>query len=172
MTKSRNTSGKNAIYLSYFSLEECLEIINNLIKKELADNLLAGSDFSLLSDESTDKAERTPLPVFARFIDSTTYTAYDKLICMRKLGESKTAAAIMAELFTQKCISKSSMQCGKQNDLQRKTQHMLPYALYINCHNHRLALCLVHLNKEYSDLQTINRMLLSIWKIFKYSSIK
>ena len=63
MTKSRNTSGKNAIYLSYFSLEECLEIINDLIKKELADNLLAGSDFLLLSDESTDEAECTPLPV-------------------------------------------------------------------------------------------------------------
>ena len=112
MTKSRNKSGKNATYLSYFSLEEYLEIIKDMIEKELTDNLLAGSDFSLLSDDNTDDAGCTRLPVFARFIGNTTHTASDKFICVRKLGESKTATAIMTELqkmFTQKYIRKSLM---------------------------------------------------------------
>ena len=46
----------------------------------------------LLSDE------RTQLAVFARFIDSTTHTVSEKIICVRKLGESKRAASITAEL--------------------------------------------------------------------------
>ena len=56
------------------------------------DNLLVGSFFSSFSDESTE------LAVFARFINGTTNMASEKFICVRKLGESKTAAAIMAEL--------------------------------------------------------------------------
>ena len=58
----------------------------------------------LLSDE------RTQLAVFARFIDSTTHTVSEKIICVRKLGESKRAASIMAELeemFAEKYINKS-----------------------------------------------------------------
>ena len=43
-----NESEKNATYQSHFSVEEYLEIINDLIEKELKDNLLAGTDFSLL----------------------------------------------------------------------------------------------------------------------------
>ena len=55
------------------------------------DNLLAGNDISLLSDERTDETTRTHLTVFARLILSTTHTASDKFICARKLGESRTA---------------------------------------------------------------------------------
>ena len=61
---------------------------------------------------------------------------------------------------------------GVQNGLQRRIQHVSPYAFYINCGNHRLALCLVHLLKEYTDLSAVDILLLSIWKIFKYSSVK
>ena len=104
---------------------------------------------------------------------------------MRKLAESETAAVIMAELeqmFTEKYINKSltrfsvldgtNAMSGNQNGVQRKIQHVSPYALYINCRNHRFALCLIYLIKEYPELQTVDTLLLSIWKIFKYGSVK
>ena len=69
-----------------------------MTEKERTDNLLAGGDFSLLSDDNTDDAGRTQLPVFVKFIGSTTHTASDKFICVRTIGESKTATAIMTEL--------------------------------------------------------------------------
>ena len=84
-------SGNNEICLSHFSVEEYLGIINDVIEIELMDNLLAGNDISLLSDERTDETTRTHLTVFARLILSTTHTASDKFICARKLGESRTA---------------------------------------------------------------------------------
>ena len=48
--KYLNKSGKNATSLSYFSVEEGLEVIDDIIEKGLMDNLLAGS---FLSDSST-----------------------------------------------------------------------------------------------------------------------
>ena len=65
------------------------------------------------------------------------------LSCLRKLGESKTAAAVMAklEMFSAKYINKN----------------LICFSGF-SC-NYRLALCLVHLIKEYPELQVINMLL-------------
>ena len=64
--------------------------------------------------------------------------------------------------------SVSSERCG----LQRLIKDSLPHAEYINCRNHRLALCFVHLLKEFPSLASLDTMLLFVWKLFKYSTIK
>ena len=60
---------------------------------------------------------------------------------------------------------------GEQKGLQRLIRHTAPHSQYLNCRNHRLALCLVHLIPCYQKLQ-LDGVLLSLWKTFKYSSIK
>ena len=42
----------------------------------------------------------------------------------------------------------------------------------MNCQNHHLALDLVHLLKQYNESESVDALLLSIWKIFHYSLIK
>ena len=37
---------------------------------------------------------------------------------------------------------------GERKGLQRCTRHVSPFAVYMNCRNHRLALCFVHLLKS------------------------
>ena len=104
---------------------------------------------------------------------------------MAKFGELKPAAAIMAkleEMFPGKHINKSlihfsgldatNAMSGKQNGKQRKMQHVSQYTLYINCCSQRLCLCFVHIIKECRDLQAVDTLILSIWKIFEYSSVK
>ena len=101
---------------------------------------------------------------------------------MRKVSTSKTTEALMLELeemFSNKHIDKTLIRfsgldgtnamSGTQNGLQRRIQHVSPYAFYMNCRNHRLALCLVHLLKEYTDREAVDALLLSIRKTFKYS---
>lgn len=56
--------------------------------------------------------------------------------------------------------------------LQRRIRHESPFALYVNCRNHRLALCLVHLIKKYPVLQEIDSLLISLWKLFEFSPQK
>ena len=83
----------------------------------------------------------------------------EKFICVRKLGEPKTFAAIMMELeemLSEKHINKglirfcgldgTNANSGKESCMQRKIQHASPCALYVN---HRIAVCLVPLIKEY-----------------------
>ena len=51
-------------------------------------------------------------------------------------------------------------------------RHTAPHSQYLNCRNHRLALCLVHLIRRYRKLLELDGVLLSLLKTFKYSSIK
>ena len=61
---------------------------------------------------------------------------------------------------------------NEQKDLQQHICHVSPHALYLNCCNHHLALCLVYLLKKFDDLVSVDALLLSIWKTFHFSSIK
>ena len=62
----------------------------------------------------------------------------------------------------------SSERCG----LQHFIKHSSPHAEYINCCYHELTLCFVNLLKEFPSLVSLDTMLLSVWKLFKYSTIK
>ena len=42
----------------------------------------------------------------------------------------------------------------------------------MNCCNHHLALCFLHLLKSYSELESLEKLLLLLWKLFEYSSVK
>ena len=61
---------------------------------------------------------------------------------------------------------------GERKGLQQLIQHTSPYAQYLNCRNHRLALCLVHLIPKYQKLTELDGLLISLWKTFKYSPVK
>ena len=177
--------GKNATYLSTTSVDEFVRIISDFIEKKFLSNVLSSEDFALLSDESTDEAGRAQMSVFVRYMDISTNSPKEEFVCIRKLGTSKASEALMKELeqmFEEKHIAKENIRfssldgtnamSGQQKGLQRHIQHVSPFALYLNCRNYRLALCLVHLMKEYKYLGSIDILLLAVRKIFKYSSIK
>ena len=63
------------------------------------------------------------------------------------------------------------MSCGKVG-LQRRLRHFSPCSRYLNCRNHRLAVCLVYLVKQFPELFNLDKFLISTWKLSKYSSIK
>ena len=61
---------------------------------------------------------------------------------------------------------------GTHKGLQRRMTNASPYAVYINCRNHRLALCLKHLTKTYPLLCEVDNTLLSLFNLFEYSPKK
>ena len=56
--------------------------------------------------------------------------------------------------------------------LQRRFRHVVPHQIYINCRNHKLALCIKHLIKSFPVIDIIDGVLLGIWKLFHYSPKK
>ncbi|XP_033751309.1 uncharacterized protein LOC117335439 [Pecten maximus] len=61
---------------------------------------------------------------------------------------------------------------GVQTGLQRRVRHQNPFVVYVNCRNHRLALCMAHLIKRFPLLQDVDGVLISLWKMFEFSPQK
>ena len=61
---------------------------------------------------------------------------------------------------------------GEISGLQRRLQHLVTHAKYVNCRNHRLALVFVYLISKFQVLADVDALILAIWKLMKYSSVK
>ena len=126
-------------------------------------DLNTSMDFPILADESTDDEDRSQIAISVR-ITGSDHRPIKHFLGITRIAISKTAAAIMS-IISKFLISKeiqpyirfcdldgtnslSSERCG----LQRLLKHSSPHAEYINCRNHRLALCFVLLLKEFPSL--------------------
>ena len=180
----KNAPG-NMTYTSTTSVEQFLKVIGDYLEEKLITDLLAAGDFTVLADESTDEGDRSQMSVFVRFVDSATYKPVERYFGMVKLTTSKKAIDLhetIVTLIKEKGINPSFIRfsgldgtnamSGERKGLQRLLRHTAPHAQYLNCRNHRLALCLVHLIPRYQKLRELDGLLISVWKTFKYSSIK
>ena len=61
---------------------------------------------------------------------------------------------------------------GENAGLQALIRSMVVFSVYVNCRCHQLALVFVHLIKEHPVLSQVDSILLQVWKIFKFSTVK
>ena len=185
LIKHFQTVDKNATYVSKFTVDEFVKICSDFIVEKFLTDILTAGEFAILTDESTDEAGRAQLSIFIRYVDAVVHEPKEEFVCIRKLSLSKTSEAIMNELksmFVEKKMDKTKIcfssldginaMSGKRKGLQRRKRHVSPFAVYMNCCNHCLALCLMHLLKSYSELESLDKLLLLLWKLFEYSSVK
>ena len=162
-----------------------MEAIGDYLNEQLVTNVLAAGEFSVLADESTDNGDCSQMAVFIRCVNVTSHKVQEKILGVVKLAKSKKAEGlhdIIMKLLEAKGLYSSlkpfsgldgtNAMSGERNGLQRLIRHTSPYAQYLNCKNDRLALCLVHLIPKYQKLTEFDGFLISLWKTFKYSSIK
>ena len=175
---------QNAIYTSITSAEQFLKAVGNYLNEQLVTDVLAAGEFSVLADESTGEGDRSQMAAFIRFVNVTSNKVQERFLGVVKLAKSKKAEDLhdIMKLLEAKALDSSLIRfsgldgtnamSGERKGLQRLIRHPSPYAQYLNCKNHRLALCLVHLIPKYQKLTELDDLLKSLWKTFKYSSIK
>ena len=85
------------------------------------------------------------------------------------------AKGVNVEKILFSVLGGTNIMSGRKNGLQGRIRNESPHNVYVNCCNHRLALCLPHLmkDKEFASLlETYDNFLLGVWKTFKYSPKK
>ena len=140
---------------------------------------------SVPADESMDEGDRSQMAIFIHFVNVTSHKVQERFLRVFKLAKSKKAEDlhnIIMKLLEAKGIDSSlihfsgldgtNAMSGERKGLQWVMQHTSPYAQYLNYKNQLMALCLVHLILKYQKLTELGDLLLSLWKTFKYSSIK
>ncbi|XP_060588204.1 uncharacterized protein LOC132743670 [Ruditapes philippinarum] len=147
----------NTTYTSSTSVTEIIGILSDYLENKLLTDL-RGKKFTLLADESTDQANRTQLSVFARWVGNGEV----KESYMGLINVERTSSAALMDGIRVFCLGKGielrnirfvgldgcNAMSGENKGLQKRKRHENPLSIYVNCRNHRLALCLVHMVKK------------------------
>ena len=125
------------------------------------------------------------LSIFVRYVDSDTHKISEEFLGMVEVIGSKGAEALfnlICKVLEEKGIDINRMlfngmdgtntMSGERSGLQRRFRHKVSHAKYINCRNHKLALVFVHLLPCFKVLEDVDSVLLSCWKMMKYSTVK
>ena len=170
-------------YASSATVSDILTSIDHILEEEVLMKVRSAPFYSLLADESSDEAHKEQFAVLIR-CPSGINKVKDHFLGIIHV-ERTDAASLMEAIETflhrkQLDIKKAyfvgfdgcNTMSGENTGLQRRFRHHMPFQLYINCRNHKLALCVKHMMGHFPVLQNIDSLLLSVWKLFHYSPQK
>ena len=142
---------------------------------------------TLYADEAENSSHKECFAIFVTYYSNKAQKAVTSSLGILNL-KGKTTAEIMdviKNFFLAKSIKLDKIMfsvldgtnsmSGNNSGLQRRIRFYSPFNMYINCRNHRLALCLLHLMKDADFAELLidyDSLLLGIWKMFHFSPKK
>ena len=185
MSAHLRESNTRAMYVSTASTDEFITCLSDFLEEGFINRLTATREFSLLADETTNIASRAELAILIRYVDSDCHQVKEEFLGVVEVVGSKGAEAlcqIICEVRREKGVDINQLRfngfdgtntmSGEISGLQRRLQHLVPHAKYVNCRNHRLALVFVYLISKFQVLADVDALILAVWKLMKYSSVK
>ena len=174
-----NTCPKNAT--STTAAENHLDAINIYFEKLNMRGIKETHFLCLYAGEAESSSHKENFSMFLTYLPPVELKVKTTFLGIVNLN-GKSAAHVMvavSQFFLAKNIKLDQIlfsvldgnnaMSGKKNGLQRRRRNFSPFNIYINCRNHRLALCLPHLMKniEYAELLLDeDAVLLGVWKMF------
>ena len=172
---------KNAAYDSPESCDSLLNSLNEQLKGETMEVLKDASDLAIFADEATSAARKEMMGLFlsaydektkkvvVEFVSITSVSSTQSAVLMEKVCDIMRDNGIQIEKTRFSCLDGTNAMSGEHSGLQRRIQHFAPFAIYVNCRCHRLALCFKHLFEQFPWLESLDKLLLGLWKGFYYS---
>ena len=132
---------------------------------------------TIYADEAENSSHRETFAIFLTYFSETMECLKTKFFGILKLEKTNPAdiMELMKKFFVAKGVNVEKIlfsvldgtntMSGGENGLQRRILNESPHHVYVNCRNHRQALCLPHLmkDKEYAPLlATYDNFLLGV----------
>ena len=173
----------NATYDSSDSCDGFLLSLNQFLQNLSDKELQLAVDIVVFADEATSVARKEMIGLFASYVHEETKSFKLEFVKLTSVPSTKSEILIekMKEILSERnvdivktrfvCFDGTNATSGEKNEVQRRYHNCAPYSIYVNCCCHRLALCFKHLMVQFPWLQTIDTLLLGLWKTFHYSSL-
>ena len=159
--------------------------MSDYLEEGFKNRLVAASDFSLMTDKTTNISDCAELAIFVRYVNLDSHQVTEEFLGLVDVYGSKGAEPLfnlICDVLKHKGTDIKQMGfngmdgantiSGQQSGLQRRFRHNAPHTKYINCRNYKLALVFMHLLPNFKALQNVDSVLLSSWKMMKYSTVK
>ena len=136
-----NNAHKNSTNISNFSAEQFLKAVGDFLSDQIITDLIAAGDFTILADESTDKADSLQMSIFVRFVDAFDSKPVERFLGIVRLTTARKAVDLH-EIIIKHLVSKNldsscirfsgldgtSAMSGEQKGLQRLIRHAAPHS--------------------------------------------
>ena len=113
--------------------------------------------------------DETSKKVVVEFVSLVAVSSTQSAILMDKVREILSENNIDISKTRFSCLDGTNAMSGEHTGLQRRIRHLAPFSIYVKCHCHRLALCFKHLFERFPWLESVDKLLLGLWKGFYYS---
>lgn len=143
----------NAKYTHHDIQNEIINIMANMIKVEISDEIKNADHFSLLVDETKDVSKTEQISIVARYLHNddicesflgfTSADGLDAQSLLKKIKETLSKCNIDKNICIGQCYDGAAVMSGCSNGVQEKFREEVPQAIYIHCFAHRLNLALV-----------------------------
>lgn len=173
---SKNTYGH---YTSPVIQNQLIHVIAQCTKEIILKKISSFGVFAILVDETKDSSKKEQLSFILRFTDNQ-YNIHEKSLgCyhMMKCDAKSLSDAIIQIVEENKldinncvaqCYDGASVMSGSFTGVQKRISQIVPHAVYIHCHAHRLNLCLIN---SIVDIQLITDFFDTVQGLYKYLMI-
>ena len=177
------SAARNSTYESSDSCDSLLVAIDTCLRNNIDRRLKGAADIVLFADEATSVARKEMMGVFLSYFDEETKSPNVEFVSLVSVSSTKSEVLIekMKSILKEReidiiktrfiCFDGTNSMSGVHHGVQRRYKNDAPFAIYVNCRCHRLALCFKHLMQDFPWLQKIDKLLLGLWKAFHYSSL-
>lgn len=172
---------KNASYTSYVSVNEFLDAMVSVKEREILNSVKSSPFFSVLTDETTDLNNRKHMAVAISYLEDNKQKTSFLKDTMIQDGKAETIFSELCEVvdtcggINKMCAFVSdgaSAMIGKNDGVAAKLRRVNDKIIPINCMNHRLALATKDSFESQKRFLKVDEILTSIYKYYKYSSIR
>lgn len=142
-------------YTSHDYQNDLIHIIASSIKKNVINSINDFGAYAVLVDETKDASKKEQLSFLIRFVDKNLNVQEKTLGCyhMTRCDAQSLSDAILRiidenKLDRNRCVAQcydgASVMSGAFSGVQTRIANVIPQAIYVHCHAHRLNLCLVN----------------------------
>ena len=174
------TCPKNTAYDSSDTCDSILVALNSHLKEKLINTLINAVDLAIFVDE-TSAARKEMMGLFLSAYDEEKKEVVIEFVSIASVSLTKSEVLMdkVQEILLNNnidisntrfsCLDDTNAMSGEHTGLQRRIHNLAPFSIHVNCRCHQLALCFKHLFSQFPWLESINTLLLGLWKAFYYS---
>uniref|UniRef100_A0A3Q3ABG9 DUF4371 domain-containing protein n=1 Tax=Kryptolebias marmoratus TaxID=37003 RepID=A0A3Q3ABG9_KRYMA len=153
--KKLTSNPSNAKYVHHDIQNEVFNVMAEMIRKQISNEVKEAEHFAILVDESKDISKKEQISVIVRYLQPDSEKVVEEFLhftpaegldadsLFESIKMTLNRCNIDVNCCVGQCYDGAAVMSGCNNGVQEKLKKEVPQAVYIHCHAHRLNLVLV-----------------------------